>query len=125
MSLPGILKDVAEVAGVAKALELARRHGGTVINVSDAEGSALTQVVGREAAAELVKRRGRGRETVPMATARGQRGRRAAAAEMMAKGASVREAALACDIHERTGWRIKAPKLRSADLFEGPSKPKA
>lgn len=117
-TLPGILKDVEEVAGIAAALELARVHGGTEIKVSDAEGSALVKVVGQKAAAELVDRLARGRVMVPMATVRGQKGRLAAAAEMMAKGASAEEAARACDIHSRTAWRAKARAKGQTPLFD-------
>jgi len=117
--LPGILKDVEEVAGTAAALKLAERHGGTMISLSAVEGSAFASIVGRAAAMELVLRLGRGKVMVPMANVRGQKGRRAKAAELIAKGASVRDVALACDIHERTGWRVKAPpKSRPADLFD-------
>jgi hypothetical protein len=123
VSLPGILKDVAEVAGVANALELARRHGGTEIKISDADGSALVAIVGKAAAAELVKRLARGKMMVPMANVRGQKGRRAAAAEMMAKHASARDAALACDIHERTAWRAKAKLRGETPLFDSLDEP--
>jgi hypothetical protein len=118
MSLPGLLKDVEEVAGTAVALELARQHGGTMISISDADGSALVLVVGKAAAAVLVERLARGKVMVPMATARGQAGRRAAAAEMLAKGASAQDAARACDIHTRTAWRAKSKTKGETPLFD-------
>lgn len=106
--LPGILADVADVAGVRVALELARRHGGQVLNVSDVKGTAFVLAVGEEAARLLVQRIGRARVVVPMAQVRGQNGRRAALAAMLANDATVSQAAEACDVHTRTAWRVKA-----------------
>lgn len=118
MSLPGILQDVAELAGIQKALELARRYGGTQISISDDSDSVLVQVIGQEAAARLVERRSREKVMVPMANVRGQRGRQATARQMLDRGASVRDVALACDIHERTVFRLKAAPEPVADLFD-------
>lgn len=122
-SLPGILAEVEKVAGTAAALKLAQDHGGNQISLSAARGSVLARSVGQEAAKAIVKALGGsgGRVVVPMATARGQRGRRAKAAEMLAHGASVREVVQVCDIHNRTAWRIKAPPKKdpkARDLFE-------
>lgn len=113
--LPGILADIAEVAGEAAALELARECGGLQISLSDAEGSTLARAVGADKAKAIVSALGRGRVIVPMATARGQRGRQRAAAELLAKGATGREVALACDVHIRTAWRAKARLARPRD----------
>lgn len=124
-SLPGILADVEAVAGTAAALRLARLRGGTLIYISDRPGSDLVKLLGRPAATALVERLGPGEMMTPMAQARGQRGRRAAAAQMLAKGSTVREAALACDIHTRTAWRVKARVGQgisgAADLFPSAS----
>ena len=118
MSLPGVLGDIEAVAGTAAALQLAREHGGMQIRLSPRSGSALVRCVGPEAAAAIVERLGRGHLMVPMANVRGQRGRRAAAAELQAKGASAREAALACDIHTRTAWRARASSKGKTPLFD-------
>lgn len=120
--LPGILADVEELAGVAIALRLARELGGTEINLSDADGSLLVRAIGKENARALVKRRQRGeRVVVPMATARGQKGRRANAAAMAAAKATTRQIALACDMHMRTAKRVKKAVKQGArlDLFDG------
>ncbi|CAN5611831.1 hypothetical protein BH10PSE5_BH10PSE5_01430 [soil metagenome] len=106
--LPKLLAEVEKAAGVGVALKLAQDHGGTQISLSAAKGSVLTKSVGQAAAALIVKALGHGRVVVPMATARGQRGRRAAAAEMLAKGATINEVVSALDVHNRTAWRIKA-----------------
>ncbi|WP_374569666.1 helix-turn-helix domain-containing protein [Phenylobacterium sp.] len=108
MSLPGILGEIEAVAGVKVALKFAQRFGGTDIKLSAAEGSALCEALGAEAAQLIVQALGHGRVTVPMANVRGQRGRRAAVAQLVEKGLSARDAALACDVHERTVWRVKA-----------------
>lgn len=116
-ALPGILADVEEAAGQAAALQLAREFGGTQISLSAAKSSALVRVVGLDAARKIVQKLGRGRVMVPMANLRGQRARRAAATRMFAGGASARDVALACDIHERTAWRAKTPPKPKGDLF--------
>jgi hypothetical protein len=119
--LPGLLEHVEAVAGTAAALELAKALGGVRISISARPGSTLVKHLGPEVAAALVARLGRGEMFVPMATVRGQKGRRAGAAQMLAKGVSVSQAALACDIHERTAWRLKAAigeaETRGLDLF--------
>lgn len=116
--LPGILADVEKAAGTKAALDLAARFGGVEISLSAAKGAALVRAVGPEAAAAIVQALGHGKVLVPMAQARGQRGRRAAAAQMMANGASQSKAALACDIHVRTAKRITAKAKDQGDLFD-------
>lgn len=113
--LPKLLADVEKAAGVKAALKLAQDHGGTQISLSAARGSVLTRSVGQVAAAAIVKALGHGRVVVPMASARGQRGRRAAAAEMLAKGATVTQVMAVIDIHNRTAWRIKAQVTEEPD----------
>lgn len=108
MSLPRVLRQIEAVVGLKIALAVAERFGGTVISLSAAEGAALAEAVGTAAAEKIVHALGRGRITIPMANVRGQRGRRAAVAQLVAKGVSARDAALACDVHERTVWRVKA-----------------
>lgn len=106
--LPKILAEIEAIAGTAVALKVASEFGGTRINLSSAEGSALVEAVGKDEAEKIVRALGQGRQDIPMADLRGQRGRRALAARMFANGATVREVALACDIHERTAWRVKS-----------------
>lgn len=105
--LPGILGAVEELAGVEAALQLAREYGGTQISLSDAPGALLVRLIGQEAASAIVQRIGRGKVVVPMATARGQKGRRAQAAALLSKDATATQVALACDMHTRTVWRVK------------------
>ncbi|MFN3513439.1 MAG: hypothetical protein ACK41C_10360 [Phenylobacterium sp.] len=117
--LSGILAEIADAAGLDVALKLARDFGGTDISLSDAKGSVLSGAVGQAAAAKIVQRLGRGKVTVPMANLRGQKGRRAAAAALLAKGASARQVALATDMHTRSAFRVKAAtKKPKGDLFD-------
>ena len=105
-TLPGILGEIATAAGEAAALKLARERGGTEVQISARKDSAFVGIVGQAAADKIVKAFGNGKVLVPMATARGQRGRREAAARMLAAGRTQTEVALACDIHERTTRRV-------------------
>lgn len=114
-SLPQLLAAVEKAAGITAALKLAQDHGGTQISLSAARGSVLVKSVGADAAKAIVKALGHGRVLVPMATARGQQGRRAAAAEMLAKGATVSQVVQALDVHNRTAWRIKAKAKEEPD----------
>lgn len=113
--LPGILGDISDAAGEAVALKLARERGGTEVQISDKPGSAFVDLLGLHAARRIVKALGTGKATIPMATARGARARRANAARMLAEGATETQTALACDIHARTARRIRA-KVRTGSL---------
>lgn len=118
-ALPGILAEISAVAGEAVALKLARERGGTEVQISDKPGSAFVELVGLPAARKIVKALHAGKMTIPMATARGARARRANAARMLAKGATETQTALACDIHARTARRIRAKvKTGSLPLFD-------
>ena len=120
MSPGEVMAAIEELGGKALVLKLAREHGGTRLYVSDAPRSEFVEIVGEEVARKLVIRVGAGRFMVPMSTARGQRGRAAAAAELIAKGVPLHDVALACDIHLRTAERIKASVTQGAqqpDLF--------
>ncbi|MFN3858402.1 MAG: helix-turn-helix domain-containing protein [Caulobacter sp.] len=121
MSLPGLLGRIAEIAGEAAALNLARELGGQELKISGRPGGKLARIVGDEAAAAIADAFGPEKITVPMAHLRGQKGRRAAAARMMAAGATVTQAARACDIHERTAWRARADEPQPLPLFPEPA----
>lgn len=118
MSLPGVLGEIAEVAGDAAALKLARALGGTEIKLSARKGGKLARIVGLDQAKAIVEAMGPEKITVPMAGMRGARGRREHAARLMRDGASSTQAALACDIHERTARRIRQRPQAPAPLFD-------
>lgn len=122
-SLPGILAQIEAAAGQAVALKLARERGGTEVQISARAGSAFVELVGQVAATKIAKAVGAGKATIPMATARGARARRANAARMLANGATETQTALACDIHARTARRIRAkvaadPSAAQPGLFD-------
>jgi hypothetical protein len=105
--LTGFLAAVAEVAGESAATRLALAAGGTRLTFSAAKNSTLVRIVGLDAAQKIVGQFGRETYTIPMAHLRGQKGRQAAAAKMLASGANASEVARACDVHERTARRVR------------------
>lgn len=111
----GLLGMIEEAAGVEAATKLALQLGGTELKISGRANGKLAKVVGPEAAAKIAEALGSEKRTIPMAHLRGEKGRRAAAAQMLAGGASEREAALACDIHTRTVRRVRKA-VREGDL---------
>lgn len=112
--LPGILSAIARVTNAGVALRLAQARGGTEMTFSARRESALSKLVGQESARKIVDELGASRFMIPMASARGQHGRRAAVRKMLAEGATLNQAALACDVHVRTARRIKNPKQKPA-----------
>jgi hypothetical protein len=110
----GFLKIVAEAAGDDAAQRVALRAGGTELKLSARPDSRLAKLVGPEAARKIVAILGAEKVSIPMANLRGQRGRQAAAAEMLTKGASHSQVALAVDVHMRTVRRVRE-KMRDAE----------
>jgi hypothetical protein len=117
--LPGILGEIADVAGEVAALKLAQARGGTEMKISGRAGGVLAQIVGDEAAAKIAELLGPEKYTIPMASVRGRAARQAALAKAMAEGTSSNAAALQHDVHERTARRAKR-KLKEGPgpLFE-------
>lgn len=107
MRLPGLLGQIAEVAGESAATRIALHAGGTRMTFSARPGSVLVRIVGLEAARKIAEEFGREEFTIPMAHLRGQKGRQAAAAKMLADGANASEVARAVDVHERTARRVR------------------
>ncbi|MFN3582595.1 helix-turn-helix domain-containing protein [Phenylobacterium sp.] len=114
--LPGILGEIARVAGASAATRLACAAGGTEMKFSAHPGAALAKIVGAEAAKAIVAELGPEKYVIPMAHLRGQKGRQAAAAEMLAQGASANVVAKACDVHERTARRVRKRMLETRAL---------
>lgn len=106
--LTGKLGEIADAAGVAAALKLASAIGGREIKLSARPNGRLAKIVGAEAARAIVEVLGAEKIVVPMGHLRGQRARRAAAARLLAEGASVSAVAGAVDVHERTVYRVKS-----------------
>lgn len=123
-ALPGVLALIAEATSPAVAIQIAAAFGGTrlFVPLRPRPTSALARVVGVEAAQTIARVIGHGDIEIPMAGARGQRNRRRRVAEMLAGGASIRQASLAGDVCERTARRIKARTEEPLPLFDRPVK---
>lgn len=107
--LPGIAGTIADVIGLEATVRLLRWRGGCEIAVPvRPEGSALAREIGDDAARRMVAHFGPGKLLLPMASVRGAGARRAQALEMLERGASLAEVALACDLHTRTVSRLRA-----------------
>lgn len=107
MSLPGLLGEIERVAGKSAAERLALHAGGTEMTFSPRPKGALAKIVGAEAAKLIAQEFGGQKFTIPMAHLRGQKGRRAQVAQMLAAEASNNTAAKVCDVHERTVRRVR------------------
>lgn len=119
-SLPGILADIADIAGMDVAYEIARSHGGTRVSIPPraVAGHWLTELVGFETADKICqglatldpdgKLRGVQHEVIPKGPAAVLKAARRQARTALARGVSVREAARISGLHERTIWRMKA-----------------
>lgn len=109
--LPGILGEIADVAGEAAALNLARERGGTTMTFSGRPDSELARIVGPEEAVRIAELFGGViKYRIPMAHLRGQRGRRMEAARLSEQGLSAPQIALQLDVHERTVFRVRNRK---------------
>ncbi|MEW5687214.1 MAG: helix-turn-helix domain-containing protein [Pseudomonadota bacterium] len=110
---PGILAKIAEVAGESAATRLALAAGGTTMTFSARPNSALAKIVGAVAAAQIAEELGPVKYAIPMAHLRGEKGRRAAAAQMLAQGATASQVAKSVDVHQRSIHRVKARMRRA------------
>lgn len=119
-TLPGILADIADIAGIDAAYEVARSHGGTRVSIPPraVQGHWLTELLGFEMADKICqglatldpdgKLRGVQNEIIPRGPAAILNAARRRAQEALDEGKSAREAARIAGLHERTIWRMKA-----------------
>ncbi|MCY1705221.1 hypothetical protein [Pannonibacter sp. SL95] len=119
-SLPGLLGDIAEIAGVDVAYRIASSHGGTRVSIPPqaVDGHWLTELVGFATADQICRGlatldpdgrlRGVSNEIIPRGPASLLANARRQAARELQAGASAREAARRSGLHERTIWRMKA-----------------
>lgn len=113
--LPGILAEIAEIAGEAAALQVAAAKGGTMAYFPLPghlhEKHWLVEAVGIKAAsaiAECLAEREMRSIEIPLGPLAGIRGRsRAAMARALAEGKSVSQAARLAGVHMRTARRHK------------------
>jgi hypothetical protein len=123
MLFPGIAGEIEGLIGVELTTLLLRRWGGCQINIPvRVKGSKLSEVIGVEAAAKIIKEIGHGKVTLPCASLRGIGGRRTSAMGMLRTGASIQQVALECDLHTRTvsGYRAQLEKEAGDPQFKLP-----
>lgn len=119
-SLPGILGEIADIAGADAAYAIASSHGGTRVSIPAraAEGHWLTELLGMETADKICRglatldpegrMRGVSKELIPRGPAALLKSARRQARQALDAGTSVRETARISGLHERTIWRMKA-----------------
>jgi hypothetical protein len=128
-NLPGILADIADIAGTEVALKIAQSHGGTRVDLPPQakEGHWLTELLGFETADKICRGLavidgddrlvGLQRHVIPRGAASLMLTARRKAAEALDQGKSVREAARISGLHERTIFRMKRHDNRQGRLF--------
>lgn len=128
-SLPGLLGDIADIAGADVAFLIAESHGGTRVSIPPRAlpDHWLTELVGFETAdlicRELATLDAEGRlkgvqaEVLPKGPAALLKSARRRAQIALDQGKSVREAARISGLHERTIWRMKADDGAQGSLF--------
>jgi len=108
MTLPGVLQDIAEIAGEHAAMRYAEMRGGVTVYLParydphHPECKALADACGDAAARKIVARIGGGAVTIPSA-----RRQRIALAVRTMQHMSVRELALMLGVSERTIYRYR------------------
>ncbi|MAA97803.1 MAG: helix-turn-helix domain-containing protein [Stappia sp.] len=122
--LPGILAEIADVAGLDAALKLAAEKGGQTVYIPShaSDDHWLTSTVGPEAASAICElyrvRNTGGRFLIPIAR---EASARRTLVQALVNGASARQAAAASGLHERTAFRarrrLKAKDPSQGDLF--------
>ena len=116
-SLTGLAGEIADAIGAGPTFALLAARGGTEVNVPmHAAGSDLAELIGEDAASAMMIAFGPGRMELPCAHLRGQKGRQARAMRMLMDEASVRDVAMACELHRRTVGNYRAT-LRDRNLL--------
>lgn len=120
--LPGILGEIAEIAGKDAAYAILHARGGTRITIPSTPPADhwLTKLIGSEAATAICNhfaqssasggRAGMVTE-IPLHNTSLQKAARRRIADELRSGKSASAAAREAGVHERTAWRVKA-KLR-------------
>lgn len=124
-SLPAVMVEIAEAAGVEAAWAIARAHGGTTVYIPHhaAADHWLTLLVGQDAADRICRQFSVGntgvRVLVPLARQGQQKARLVKAIEA---GMSASQAASAAGMHERSVYRARQ-RLKSDRKAAKPQKP--
>lgn len=105
-ALPGVLREIADAAGVEAAWALARAHGGTTvyITVAPIKDHWLVELVGWKAAEKICDLFPGHRVLIPLARLSQQQDRLVRSLEA---GLSATQAAEAAGMHERTAFRAR------------------
>lgn len=124
-ALSGVLAEIAEAAGPAAALQLARDLGGSSIYVARAPkaGSLLVDAVGLEAARAIARIYGGENIQVPLGPMAGGPLRRAEIRRRLNQGVSAQRIARDLGVLRQTVQKIKKVMMdeRQPDLFAGSS----
>lgn len=121
--LPHLLREVAEIAGIDAALQLARARGGRKLYVPEHPTSGLVAEIGEAAADALTTLYGRDTVVVPLGPTGSAKVARRAVAEALGRGCSAAEAAVIGGVTTRTVHNIRrrrreAQNSRQGRLFE-------
>lgn len=128
--LPGLLGEIAEIAGLSAALALAERVGGTRVTIPARapDGHWLVKTVGREAADKICdhlrilapdgREAGARHVVIPSGPAGCLAKARKRLVRELEAGTSAREAARRTGLSERTAFRMRA-RLREEDDSQG------
>ncbi|WP_236549851.1 N-acetylmuramoyl-L-alanine amidase [Profundibacterium mesophilum] len=103
------VERLIEALGDLETERLLRRFGGAKIRIPhEADGGKLAAQVGVRTVDALIEAFGPGAIVLPMGEFRGQAARRRRAAWLLSEGRTIRQVALACDLHQRSVERISA-----------------
>ena len=108
--LPGVLREIAEEAGLPAALRMADAFGGTEVWIPArlVDGHRLAELLGRAPAEAVVRRFGSGHLLIPMGPLADGRAKRVRILCMIDEGRSSSAIARALRCHVRTVYRVKA-----------------
>ncbi|TRD18377.1 hypothetical protein [Palleronia caenipelagi] len=99
--------QLIDCLGEIAATRLLSLRGGTRIEIPQRPtGSSLSEIIGADGVGRLIEGFGPGRLQLPTGHCRGSGGRRRQAKRMLREGRSIRDVALALDLHMRTVERF-------------------
>ncbi|MBY6244182.1 helix-turn-helix domain-containing protein [Methylosinus sp. Sm6] len=123
--LPGLLREIADVAGLPAALAIAEEKGGARVHfpARASEAHWLVRLIGREAADKLCEHfrtaQGGARELVPLGPRNFYAQARRKAARLAEEGCSREEVARRLGVHIRTVQRYRARGRDEGDSRQG------